>query len=355
MDKLNHNTDTKNPKIYETLEYIPKPDNYSSKIPWSVQLQIGATNGIHYKDRVGKLNDYPVYELPIKHAKSSNDLFLDIGCGWGRWLNAADNKGYIPIGIDLRLEFCKTARMVLNDLGKNGYTVVADLENIPFVDNAFEKVWSFSVIQHTHYKRLTNCLKHIGRVLSPSGSTTLEFPNKSGIRNNFSNVSYSEKYKDDYNSWCVRYYTPEEYKEIFNLHLNNFSYTAHSFLGIGVLKEDLKYVSLKNKVLCAASLLGTSITKVIHPLKRYADSIYISADKKNQNSTISNSVKSFLDAHKKDPSNNLNIVHLLRCPITGGEVELNNDKTKVISKEGNVFYPVINETPIMITSEAIKI
>ena len=58
-------------------------------------------------DRVGKLTDYPTYELPVKNISAG--LMPDIGTGWGRWLVAGAAKGYIPVGIDLRLEFCQAA------------------------------------------------------------------------------------------------------------------------------------------------------------------------------------------------------------------------------------------------------
>ena len=50
-------------KIYEKLDYKPAPPDYTGKLPWTVQQQIAATNGIQYADRVGKLTDYPTYEL----------------------------------------------------------------------------------------------------------------------------------------------------------------------------------------------------------------------------------------------------------------------------------------------------
>ena len=68
-------------KIYENLSYTIEPDNYSARIPWVVQQQIAATNGIHYIDRIGKLNEYPNFNLPIK--KVNNGIMLDIGNGWG--------------------------------------------------------------------------------------------------------------------------------------------------------------------------------------------------------------------------------------------------------------------------------
>ncbi|MFM9943621.1 MAG: class I SAM-dependent methyltransferase, partial [Bacteroidia bacterium] len=269
-------------KIYEELKYDPAPPNYSGQLPWIVQQQIAATNGVHYVDRIGKLNGYPQYELPLPSVKSG--LMLDIGNGWGRWLVAGANKGYIPIGIDLRLEFCKVAMQTLQDNKKNGYTVVADLKNLPFRDNIFDLVWSFSVIQHTHRERLLSCLGHINRILSDNGFTFLEFPNKNGIRNRFTNVEKEQIKADDYNSWCVRYYTPDEYKQFFLNVFSNFSFRNHSFLGIGILPEDMKYVSAKNKIICIASLLGSFMTKLIPFMKYCSDSIYIKANKKQATS-----------------------------------------------------------------------
>jgi ubiquinone/menaquinone biosynthesis C-methylase UbiE/uncharacterized protein YbaR (Trm112 family) len=344
-------------KIYEKLEEAPQPASYNSKIPWTVQQQIAATNGVHYVDRIGKLNEYPIFELPVPRYKS-NGLMLDIGCGWGRWLIAGARKGLIPIGLDIRLEFCKTALSVLSDLNLKGYAVVGDLENIPFINNIFDLVWSFSVIQHTHPDRLKNCLMHINRILQKDGYTYLEFPNKNGLRNRLGPVKENEKTKDDYNSWCVRYYSPEEYKHIIEMHLSDFSYTNHSFLGIGVLKEDLKYVSFKNKILCLLSLTGSALTKLIPPLKNYSDSLYIEAKKKNkEEGTVDEieAVKNFYRLHAQNPSDNLNILPLLKCPKYGGRLELNTERTKVIAKEAGIYYPVENNIPILISSEAVKL
>ena len=78
-------------------------------------------------------------------------------------------KGYIPVGIDLRLEFWETARTVLNLNGLNGYTVVADLGELPFKSGVFDVVWSFSVIQHTHRSRFISCINNIYRILRKNG------------------------------------------------------------------------------------------------------------------------------------------------------------------------------------------
>src|SRR5215217_9603489 len=111
MEKKKEPVDFDREKIYENLHETPSPAWYDSKIPWTVQQQTAATNGIHYVDRVGKLKEYPTFELPVPRAARTG-LMLDIGCGWGRWLVAGSEKGYVPVGLDIRLEFCRTARSV---------------------------------------------------------------------------------------------------------------------------------------------------------------------------------------------------------------------------------------------------
>lgn len=278
-------------KIYEKLAYEPEPENYSGKIPWSIQQQIAATNGIHYFGEIGILDELPIPDIPVKNAVTKDQLMLDIGCGWGRWLLAASKRNYIPIGIDLRLEFCQLSQQIMHQNGVNGYVVVADLKNLPFIDNIFDLVWSFSVIQHTHKERMLSCLNHIFRILKPNGQTKLEFPNKNGIRNRFGPVRSSMKNAYDYNSWCVRYYSIKEYREIFNKIFGNFQFQNHSFLGIGVLPSDLKYIKrLKNKLGVAVSLMLSFTTRLIPGMKYFSDSVYISATK-NESINIRASLK----------------------------------------------------------------
>jgi ubiquinone/menaquinone biosynthesis C-methylase UbiE/uncharacterized protein YbaR (Trm112 family) len=335
MTALNINEDFNRSKIYEKMDYAPEPAGYSSNIPWVVQQQIAATNGIHYVDRIGKLKDFPIFELPVP-AVTGEKLMLDIGNGWGRWLVAGANKGYIPVGLDIRLEFCQTALKCLQLQGKKGYSVVGDLENLPFKDNIFDLVWSFSVIQHTHFQRLNNCLAHVNRILHQDGFSYLEFPNKNGIHNRLGPVKASEHEKDDLNSWCVRYYTPEAYKAVLEKYLEGATYHVHSFLGIGVLKEDLKYVSPKNKML------------------EWADSLYFHCTKKEKCGADRASLAAFLQAHHAR-QDNLNIVHLLRCPKYGGHLTLSADRKKLLALEAGIFFPVENGVPILVKSEALPL
>lgn len=341
-------------KIYENLTYQPEPPGYKGKLPWTVQQQVAATNGVQYLDRIGKLNEYPSYELPVSPVQGG--VMLDIGSGWGRWLVAGARKGYLPVAMDIRLEFCRISRETLQAHDLHGYAVVADLKEPPFLNDVFDLVWSFSVIQHTHKTRMISCLKHIHRILKPGGYTKLEFPNKYGVHNYFGPARKFAPVADDYQSWEVRYYTPAEYRRFFMDIFGNVKFSVHSLFGIGVLKEDLRYVSLKNKLLCAASLAGTAIAKVISPLKNICDSLYLEADKKSGNpSRESEAVSLFLEAHRKNPSDNLNIIHILCCPATGEPVTMDPQTGKLVNKSRTWAYPVIGGIPIMIRSEAERI
>ena len=350
-NNLEENIKFNREKIFEKLDYSAKPENYNKKITWTAQQQIAATNGVHYIDRIGKLNDYPQFELPIEKTKG---LFLDIGCGWGRWLVSANKKGLVPVGIDLRLEFCKASLETLKNDNIEGYVVVADLEEIPFQNSIFDVVWSFSVIQHTHINRLKSCLKHINRILTNTGFTKLEFPNSNGVHNRIKNVKESNKTKEDYNSWCVRYYSINEYKKIFNSILSIFKVQNHSFLGIGVLKEDLKYVSLINKIKCATSLFLSQLTKLLPFMMNFSDSLYITAKKKEQDLNFNKGLKEFEELRLKNDYSNLHILPLLQCPITHTKLFI-FDKEFVINEIKTYKYPIIDDIPILIKSEAIEI
>ena len=336
-------------KIYEKLAYRPMPEDYKGSLPWLVQMQIAATNGKQYYDRVGKLKQYPRYELPV--AKVERGLMLDIGCGWGRWLVAGDQKGYIPVGMDLRLEFCEASLETLKSNDIKGYAVAGDLKELPFQPEVFDFIWSFSVIQHTHKTRMEACIENIYRILKTDGFTKLEFPSADGFRNKRGPVNTSLLKADDFNSWVVRYYPVEVYKKFFMDLFGNFRYEVHSFLGIGVLKEDLKYVSLKNKILCALSLFLTQVAKHVPPIKKISDSIYTESYK-TSGETNETAINAFLKAHHEEPYRNVNIVHLLQCPITGESLQADAAAGFVTNLSRTISYPVINNIPVIIRSEA---
>jgi uncharacterized protein YbaR (Trm112 family) len=137
--------------------------------------------------------------------------------------------------------------------------------------------------------------------------------------------------------------------------VKNFSFKNHSFLGIGVLKEDLYYVSNKNKIIVLVSLFFSFLTSFIPFLKFLSDSIYIKIFKNNINSNFiinNNAIKLFIDSHKNNPKDNLNLIHLLQCPISNEDLKLSDDKSYLMSIKSNIKYPIIDGIPILIETES---
>lgn len=253
------------------------------KIPPYVQEMIAATNGRHYLSLVGRLPALPVPRLPREvekkaEKKTKSKWLLDIGSGWGRWLLAGANAGFIPVGLELKLEPARVARDLLKAEGKKGFVVVADAGKPPFASESFDVVWSFSVLQHLHRKRVRACLGRCADLLKKGGLLAIELPTKFGVRNRFIRRS-QEKEEDDWNSWVVRYYSGAEVGEILGAKFSKSKIRAHAFGGIGYLPVDLRFVSWKFKLVVLASEILRKLCLLCPPLVRWADSWYVYAEK----------------------------------------------------------------------------
>jgi SAM-dependent methyltransferase len=261
---------------------------------------------------------------------------------------ASAEKGYRPIGIDIKLESARAAREVLKDLGLPGYVVVADVEYLPFAEETFDLIWSFSVIQHTHKKKARGCLDGIVRCLKPGGSCTLEFPNKSGLWNLVVRNCRTED-EEDLKSWCVRYYSVRELEHLFTSRFGNFQYWAHCYFGLGLLPVDLKWVPLRFRPIVLASLGLTALSKVVPPLRQVADSIYCRSVKQGSiRSGLSHSAP--FDDSVPDP--NLAILPMLRCPQTLNRLELDLEGKRLLNRQAGIAYPIVEGIPILLPERA---
>lgn len=106
-------------------------------------------------------------------------LALDVGCGTGLLNTKVSNL----IGMDISLGMLEIAK-------KTGQKVVqAESENIPFKDEIFDVVFSFSVLQSSD--NLNKSVKEIKRVLKPRGLFIMTYLDK---KFNSSVVSTLKKY-----------------------------------------------------------------------------------------------------------------------------------------------------------------
>jgi 2-polyprenyl-3-methyl-5-hydroxy-6-metoxy-1,4-benzoquinol methylase len=75
-------------------------------------------------------------------------LFLDVGCGYGRFSHTIAEAGYEVVGIDLSTT---SIELAYDYVGKreNVHLVQCDLTKPPFKENTFDYVFSVGVLHHT--------------------------------------------------------------------------------------------------------------------------------------------------------------------------------------------------------------
>jgi len=100
--------------------------------------------------------------------------FLDVGCGVGEILWAAQDEGWDAEGVDPSAEFVKIGRETLNVNSK-----VTTLEDASYPEDSFDAISMSSLIEHLYDPYST--LKEINRVLKPNGWLWFDAPNEDGL------------------------------------------------------------------------------------------------------------------------------------------------------------------------------
>jgi 2-polyprenyl-3-methyl-5-hydroxy-6-metoxy-1,4-benzoquinol methylase/uncharacterized protein YbaR (Trm112 family) len=244
------------------------------KVDPVISVLIGATNGIAYKHLVGSLSDYPIPNICLP--QTSSKVMLDIGCNWGRWSIAAARKGYRVVGIDPSLGAIMAAKRVAKQLGLTIDYICADARHLPFRNNSFDTVFSYSVIQHFSKGDAVRTFNEIGRILKPSGNCLVQMPNYLGIRNlvhllrrNFAEGSGFE----------VRYWGIEELQGTFERCIGPAKISVHCYFGLGLEATDSHLMPRYVRWALGISESLRKLSTKLPWLANLADSVYISAVK----------------------------------------------------------------------------
>lgn len=245
-----------------------------AKVDPVVSFLVAATNGLMYRQLVGKLGAYPIPELPLPGA--SGKTLLDIGCSWGRWCIAAARKGYSPVGIDPSLGAVLAGQRVATQLGLSARFVVGDARWLPFRRDSFETVFSYSVIQHFSYEDARRTVSEISRVLESGGSSLVQLPNAFGLRCLYHQLRRGFRTPAGFE---VRYWTPRKMRRTFSDIVGLTHLSPDCFFGIGLQVSDLHMMPPAKRALIAASEFGKRINATIGCLTFAAESIWVTARK----------------------------------------------------------------------------
>lgn len=239
-----------------------------------VRGAIGATNGGLYQHLVGNLSEYPIPRLRLP--PGGDRSFLEIGCNWGRWCIAAGRLGYRPVGIDPSLKSIRAARRVAKQLGIDSAFVVADGRFLPFRDQSFDQIFSYSVLQHLSKENAFTILDEIHRTLRIQGNALVQLPNVYGIRCLYHQIRRGFR---EPRGFEVRYWKPAELLSAFASKIGKAELSVDGFFSLNVQPSDIHLFPARYKVLVLTSEKLRSISAAVPALTRVADSLYVQAQR----------------------------------------------------------------------------
>ena len=237
-----------------------------------VREVIGATNGLLYQHLVGNLNDYPIPRLRLPQGQGK--LFLEIGCNWGRWCIAAAKMGYRTVGIDPSLKGIRAAKRVARQLGVEAHYLVADGRCLPFRDEAFDQVFSYSTLQHLSKQNARSTLAEIRRVMRRGGECLIQMPNVFGIRCTYHQARRGFR---ETHGFEVRYWTPRELASTFSAALGPSRLFVDGYFSLNPQVSDLRFLPPKYRIIVRVSEALRKLSKVFPPLGYLADSLYVTS------------------------------------------------------------------------------
>jgi len=245
----------------------------NSRIEPVVSYLVAATNGIAYKSLVGHLTEYPIPKLRLP-AANPGELLLDIGCNWGRWCMAAAKLGYAAVGIDPSLGSVLAARRVSRSMGLDIRFVVGDARFLPFREGLFDRVFSYSVLQHFSKPDCIEALKEVGRTLKPDGSSFIQMAHAIGVRSFQHQARRRFREARDFE---VRYWTIPEMSVAFEREIGPAKISVDCYFGLGLQKSDGHLMKPFPRLAMRLSEALRFMSRFFTPLVYAADSIYVSS------------------------------------------------------------------------------
>ena len=236
-----------------------------------VQDVIAATCGNLYRHLIGNVTRYPIPEIRLPDGGGRR--FLEVGCNWGRWCVSAARRGYEVVGVDPSLVAIRAAKRVAERLGVNATYVVADARHLPFSDNAFDVVFSYSVFQHFARDEAVASFDEVGRVLRPRGLAMIQMANVWGARSVW-NQARQRRFREPRDLFDVRYWGPRELRSELSRRVGPTEIAADGFFTLNPQMTDLELFPRRYRAVVRTSEALRRASERVRPLRFAADSLY---------------------------------------------------------------------------------
>jgi SAM-dependent methyltransferase len=225
----------------------------------------GTCGNLYDADRLSR---YPIPTLPL----TGPGRFLDLGSNWGRWTIAAAQAGFDAVGVDPSLGAVRAARRVARQLNASIDIAVADARHIPFPDESFDVVFSYSVLQHLAPVDVEQTLAECARVLRPGGISLHQMPSTHGPLNSYRQARRGFRTAAGFE---VRYWRPITLRETFGRLIGPTTLSADGFLTINPHAGDLTDLKPIARAVVRTSRAFVALSRRVPVVQGVADSLWV--------------------------------------------------------------------------------
>lgn len=157
-------------KVYPIKGYVPRfVDSEKYVTSFSVQRTHVRKHFHEYiTDRSGHEKFTPITGISVDEVKQG--LTLEVGCGYGRFLDVVQSLGGTIVGVDLSTESIELAQEFVG-LRPNVHLVQADVFQLPFRPNQFDRAFSIGVLHHTPDTR--RAFEHVVQQVKEGGRVSI--------------------------------------------------------------------------------------------------------------------------------------------------------------------------------------
>ena len=232
------------------------------------------TNGNLYRHLQAGLPRYPIPELRLPPAHGHR--LLDLGAGWGRWSVAASRLGYRATGVEPQIELCLAARRVAASLGAGTRVVAGGGTVLPYLDDAFDVVFSYSVLQHFDKQVARATMREMVRVTRPGGLLLVQLANRWGAKQLLNQGLVALRARQ-VGTFRVRYWRPAELRAAIEELTDEYRLEVDGFFSLDPQASDLDLLPSRYRAVVRASELLRGASARVPALLGVADSLYVRA------------------------------------------------------------------------------
>jgi hypothetical protein len=227
------------------------------------------------------LSRYPIPSIGL--GNGSGRTLLDIGSNWGRWSLAAASAGYRAIGLDPSLEAALAGTRIARQLDLPVAFVVGDARHLPFRDEAFDVVFSFSVLQHLDKDVVRIVLREMNRVRTSEGTVRVQMANVLGIKQLTNQVrSAVVRLLADVGGYArppyafrVRPWTPGEIRRVFAANVGPAVLSPDGFFSLDAQASDVDLLPPYERLVVRVSTGLCAVARRFPLLTRVSDSVMV--------------------------------------------------------------------------------